>query len=79
MIDPPPEQMEDEDEDDHSTYVPNEEGSEKDTDDTSILSIESLQDAPIHHNINNFELLTNTTDTTTTTYAENDDNAFITG
>eukprot|EP00957_Ditylum_brightwellii_P093804 7143171-Ditylum_brightwellii.AAC.1 len=48
--------MENDDEDDDSTYVPNEEGSEKD-DSASIPSIDSLQEAPICHNIDDFEPL----------------------
>eukprot|EP00957_Ditylum_brightwellii_P005665 431920-Ditylum_brightwellii.AAC.1 len=80
MHDPPLEQMEDDDEDNDSTCVPDEEDSEKDTDDTSILSIDSLQDAPICHNVSNSEPLTNTTDTTAdTTHVGNDDNDFTAG
>eukprot|EP00957_Ditylum_brightwellii_P010445 790285-Ditylum_brightwellii.AAC.1 len=60
MHDPPPEQMENDDEDDDSTYIPDEEGSEND-DDASIHSIDSLQEAPICHEIDNLEPLTTTT------------------
>eukprot|EP00957_Ditylum_brightwellii_P195581 14902697-Ditylum_brightwellii.AAC.1 len=51
MHDPPLEQMENNDDD--STYVPNEDVSEKD--DNSIPSIDSLTEMPIHHNPDDFE------------------------
>eukprot|EP00957_Ditylum_brightwellii_P133917 10211923-Ditylum_brightwellii.AAC.2 len=74
---PPLEQVEDDD--DNSTYVPDDsiqESEENDTNDTSIPSIDSLQDAPICHDDNNFEPLTNTT---STTHNVTDDNAFTAG
>eukprot|EP00957_Ditylum_brightwellii_P178392 13587994-Ditylum_brightwellii.AAC.1 len=70
MHDPPLEQMENDDDD--STYVPNEEGSEKDDD--NIPSIDSLMEMPIHHNPDDFELHSVPTDTTTTTTIVDDDN-----
>eukprot|EP00957_Ditylum_brightwellii_P075092 5705668-Ditylum_brightwellii.AAC.1 len=51
MHNPPPEQMGNDDDD--STYVPNEEGSEKDDD--SIPSIEILNEVAICHNTDDFE------------------------
>eukprot|EP00957_Ditylum_brightwellii_P125997 9606317-Ditylum_brightwellii.AAC.1 len=69
MHDPPLEQMENDDND--STYVPNEEGSEKDDD--SIPSIDSLNEVAIYHNTDNFEPFTDTTDTTTTAIVDDDD------
>eukprot|EP00957_Ditylum_brightwellii_P112651 8587071-Ditylum_brightwellii.AAC.1 len=81
MHGPPPEQVEDENDD--STYVPQKsdpESDDNDADDTSIPSIDSIQGAPIHHNVDNVEPLTNTT---ATTHHENndetDDNAFTAG
>eukprot|EP00957_Ditylum_brightwellii_P052298 3966615-Ditylum_brightwellii.AAC.1 len=72
MHDPPWNQMENND--DESTCVPNEEGSEEDDD--SILSIESLNEVAIHHNTDGFEPtigVTDTTNTTTTTVRDDND------
>eukprot|EP00957_Ditylum_brightwellii_P135851 10362169-Ditylum_brightwellii.AAC.2 len=54
-----------------STYVPNEEGSEKDGD--SIPSIDSLQEVPIHHNTDDFEPLTDITGTADNDIVDDDD------
>eukprot|EP00957_Ditylum_brightwellii_P142496 10856310-Ditylum_brightwellii.AAC.1 len=64
--------MENSDKDNDSTYVPNEEGSEKGDD--SIPSIDSLQEIPIHHDANYFEPITEITDTTNNANVDDVDN-----
>eukprot|EP00957_Ditylum_brightwellii_P032994 2501574-Ditylum_brightwellii.AAC.1 len=78
MHDPVLEQIENDDENDDSTYVPDEEDSKKD-DDASIPSIDSVQEAPICHDIDNFEPLITTTDTTDNTHVEDDKNNVTVG
>eukprot|EP00957_Ditylum_brightwellii_P209861 15363578-Ditylum_brightwellii.AAC.1 len=77
MRGPPTEQVENADEDDDSTYVSNEEGSEKDND--SIPSISSLQEVPIHHNTDDFETLTEITDVANNTNVDDVGNNVTTG
>eukprot|EP00957_Ditylum_brightwellii_P159479 12139862-Ditylum_brightwellii.AAC.1 len=69
MHDPLPEQMENNDDD--STHVPNGEGFEKD--DYCISSIDSLNKVTICHSADDFEPLTEITDTTTTAIVDGDD------
>eukprot|EP00957_Ditylum_brightwellii_P161493 12296361-Ditylum_brightwellii.AAC.1 len=57
--------------DNDSTYVPNEEDSKKD--DNRIPSIDSLKEMPICHNADDFEPLTEITDTTTTAIVDDVD------
>eukprot|EP00957_Ditylum_brightwellii_P206690 15349494-Ditylum_brightwellii.AAC.1 len=60
--DPPPKECKDNKEDDDSTYHPEDNDGTNDSDD-SLPSIPSIQDTPIHHETNNFDL-TNTTNIT---------------